>query len=309
MFDDYSIKIDYIQGIEEWKCKGETFFFGEFEINDQLQIVDGSWEFFFNTLEPHRKVYKGDYVEGRIFLLSYFDKNFESLLEREKKIQRNLNFRAIGHDEFQISSYKDGNVDGIDIVNDCSLYVESYHDGLAEGAHEEWVCEGDLGPLPYRIENYRQGKLDGLCRYFWDWFDQDGHLWSAEAIEKILQEECLPLHSTINYKDGKKDGIETIYCGWYPTERLETTSYKKGKKEGVYEQFFYGTDLVRGVKGKFKDGKKDGLWSYYDEEGNFIGTLEYEDGKLKAFENSPALIEVCDRSDYEQLIELDSNLI
>ena len=86
MFDDYSIKIDYIQGIEEWKCKGETFFFGEFEINDQLQIVDGSWEFFFNTLEPHRKVYKGDYVEGRIFLLSYFDKNFESLLEREKKI-------------------------------------------------------------------------------------------------------------------------------------------------------------------------------------------------------------------------------
>ena len=222
LFPDYSIKIDYIEGIEEWRCDGETFFFGEFEINDQLQIVEGAWEFSFNTIEPHKKVYKGDYVKGKIFLLSLYDKNFDSLLEKEKKIQNNLNFRAIGQDDFQISSYKDGNVHGVKIFTDYSLYVESYLDGIAEGAHEEWVYESDLGTLPRRIESYRQGKLDGLCRYFWDWFDHDGHLWSSEVIEKILQEECLPLIRTIDYKDGKKDGIKEIFDVRYPLESIDT---------------------------------------------------------------------------------------
>ena len=99
-----------------------------------------------------------------------------------------------------------------------------------------------------------------------------------------------------------------ILKNFYPDGQVSLIdNFKDGKQHGEYVSYHPNGKIL--LKGKFKDGKKDGLWSYYDEEGNFIGTLEYEDGKLKAFENSPALIEVCDRSDHEQLIKLDSNLI
>ena len=241
--ENISIKIDYILGIEEWKDEGKTFFLGEFQTDDQELVVSGSWKFFFNTIEAHKKVYKGDYVKGRIFFLSHDDKNYESLLSKEKENQKSLNFRSIGkqHDSFEISSFKNGKEHGITILQDgSSLWVDSYLDGIKEGPHEEWVSDGDYDiTLPHRIENFRNDKLEGLCKYFWDFCDQDGNPWPSNVVDQIFEKECLPLDRTINYKDGKKDGLVSLYQPWNFKRVSEEINYKKGKKEGTFKKFHY----------------------------------------------------------------------
>jgi hypothetical protein len=87
-YENISIKIDYILGIEEWKDEGKTFFLGEFQTDDQGSVVDGSWEFFFNTIEPHKKVYKGDYVKGKIFFSLKMIKIMNLFFQRKRKFKR-----------------------------------------------------------------------------------------------------------------------------------------------------------------------------------------------------------------------------
>ena len=286
-YENISIKIDYILGIEEWKDEDKTFFFGEFQTDDQGSVVDGSWKFFFNTIEPHKKVYKGDYVKGKIFFLSQDDKNYESLLSREKEIQKNLNFRSIGkHDSFEISSVKDRKEHGITILQDgSSLWVDSYLDGIKEGPHEEWVSNGDFDiTLPHRIENFRNDKLEGLCQYFWDFCDHDGNPWPSYVMDEIFEKECLPLERTTNYKDGKKDGLERIYIP-YIFESPSEFNYEEGHKEGAFKDWKWiispsaSEDFVY-VKGKYKDNLLEGPVVEYFKNGEIYRRSIFIKGKL-----------------------------
>jgi len=86
-----------------------------------------------------------------------------------------------------------------------------------------------------------------------------------------------------NYKDGKLDGVRTVY---YPSGKIvDETIYKNGLKEGVYKKYseqgivlensFFKNNEYEGeaiykdsndqviVKGKFKNGKKVGKWQFF----------------------------------------------
>ena len=233
-YENISIKIDYILGIEEWKDEGKTFFLGEFQTDDQGSVVDGSWEFFFNTIEPHKKVYKGDYVKGKIFFLSQDDKNYESLLSKEKEIQKNLNFRSIGkHDSFEISSFKDRKEHGIIIFQDgSSLWVDSYLDGIKEGSHEEWVSNGDFDiTLPHTIENFRNDKLEGLCQYFWDFCDHDGNPWPSYVMDEIFEKEMSSFRTQSLTTRMEKRMVLKGFTSLIFLKVLQNLITKKGKKK------------------------------------------------------------------------------
>ena len=54
-------------------------------------------------------------------------------------------------------------------------------------------------------------------------------------------------------------------------------NFKDGKQDGLWMQFWNNGELQ--MKANFKDGK--GLAEFFDEEGNFVGTQEYENGVLQ----------------------------
>jgi len=80
----------------------------------------------------------------------------------------------------------------------------------------------------------------------------------------------------VNYKYGKKDGLDTL---WFENgQKLVEENYRNGKEEGLHTQWF-GNGQKR-MEWDFKNGKREGLWIYWDKEGNVTETETYKDGEL-----------------------------
>lgn len=102
------------------------------------------------------------------------------------------------------------------------------------------------------------------------------------------------------YKNGEKHGISKTF---YPTgELFEKTEWKNGEQEGNYEVFFKNGKPY--MQCKYSNGKRNGLclsyfkngrvemeawyidnlrndeWKFYNEEGEFLYSLKYNQGKL-----------------------------
>ncbi|WP_286971393.1 toxin-antitoxin system YwqK family antitoxin [Flavobacterium sp. UBA4854] len=101
-----------------------------------------------------------------------------------------------------------------------------------------------------------------------------------------------------NYKNGKLDGLKTIY---YPNAQIaEEMMYKNGLKEGAYKKMgvdgtlleesnfkdneyngdavFYDSDKSVASKGKFVNGKKAGMWQFY-QKGKLVKEVNMSDPK------------------------------
>lgn len=101
-----------------------------------------------------------------------------------------------------------------------------------------------------------------------------------------------------NYKNGKLEGLKTIY---YPNAQVaEEMMYKNGLKEGAYKKMgvdgtlleesnfkdneyngdavFYDSDKSVASKGKFVNGKKAGMWQFY-QKGKLVKEVNMSDPK------------------------------
>ncbi|WP_343589684.1 hypothetical protein [Flavobacterium sp.] len=101
-----------------------------------------------------------------------------------------------------------------------------------------------------------------------------------------------------NYKNGKLEGLKTIY---YPNAQIaEEMMYKNGLKEGAYKKMgvdgtlleesnfkddeyngdavFYDSDKSVASKGKFVNGKKAGMWQFY-QKGKLVKEVNMSDPK------------------------------
>ena len=78
-----------------------------------------------------------------------------------------------------------------------------------------------------------------------------------------------------HYKDGKKDGLDTL---WYENgQKGGEEHYKKGKREGSWT--VWDKNGQKRLEWNFKDGKKDGLLTLWDKEGTVIRTETYKNGE------------------------------
>ena len=99
------------------------------------------------------------------------------------------------------------------------------------------------------IENYKNGKLEGLRTVFY-------------PSTKIAEET--------NYSNGKKNGLYKKYSE-KDAVVLEESNYKNGEYDGLA---IYRDPLGNIVaQGKYVNGKKKGIWQFY------------ENGKLVSEEN------------------------
>lgn len=104
-----------------------------------------------------------------------------------------------------------------------------------------------------------------------------------EGRWKYYHKASKSLMTLENYKNGKLDGVRTVY---YPSGKaVDETIYKNGLKEGVYKKYsekgivlelsFFKNNEYEGeavykdpndlviAKGKFKNGKKIGKWQFF----------------------------------------------
>ena len=79
-----------------------------------------------------------------------------------------------------------------------------------------------------------------------------------------------------NYKDGKTDGLTTV---WFENGQLEgKVNYKDGKTDGLSKFWFENGQLKGEIN--FKDGKEDGLKKRWDINGHLEDESNYKDGEL-----------------------------
>ena len=62
------------------------------------------------------------------------------------------------------------------------------------------------------------------------------------------------------YKDGKKDGLHTL---WNENGQITCKeTYKDGKRDGLHIKWYYNGQ--KAMECDYKDGKPDGVWTFWD---------------------------------------------
>ena len=132
---------------------------------------------------------------------------------------------------------------------------------------------------------------------------------AREGEWKYYHKASKVLMAVENYKNGKLEGLKTVY---YPNAQVaEEMTYKNGLKEGPYKKIgqdgtlleesnfvnneyngaavFYDSDKSVASKGKFINGKKAGIWQFY-QKGKLVKEVNMSDPKNtnKAAEKGPA---------------------
>lgn len=80
-----------------------------------------------------------------------------------------------------------------------------------------------------------------------------------------------------NFKDGKREGLWTVWQDNAYGEKRSEGNYKDGQKEGLWTEW---DDNVYGQKseGNYKDGEREGLWTVWHSNGNKEGEGNYKNG-------------------------------
>jgi antitoxin component YwqK of YwqJK toxin-antitoxin module len=153
----------------------------------------------------------------------------------------------------ELSEFKAGVPDGIRIQFDESGYISidaNYKNGKLEGRRTEYR----YGSVKRQIENYSGGVLNGNKKVFYE--------------SGTLQEDG-------SYKNGKRDGL----VKWYTQEEKPSIefTYKMGIIEGPAKTYFASGKIQ--TEGNYKNDNESGEWKEYDEDGNIIKTVLYDNGK------------------------------
>ena len=116
----------------------------------------------------------------------------------------------------------------------------------------------------YAKRAYENGQVEILVQF------KDGYV----VRKKEWRDNGTPKRGA-NYKDGKKDGLET---SWYENGQKEgETIYKHGKRDGLATEWYEdGTEASRYT---YKDGKQDGLATDWYENGQKWYEAIFKDGK------------------------------
>ncbi|MEQ9261966.1 MAG: hypothetical protein RLP14_02275 [Owenweeksia sp.] len=150
----------------------------------------------------------------------------------------------------------------------------SYQQGLPNGA---WVWYHPNGQA-WREEEFFRGEEDGLSI---EYSDSGAVIAKGNYIEGLKDGQWLVQvndHKEIgNYFDGLRNGKWVYYYnGKEETIRFEGV-YENGLASGFHTYYYQNGNVER--RGKYAGGKKEGVWDYFDEQGDRIITIEYENGE------------------------------
>ena len=160
-----------------------------------------------------------------------------------------------------------------------------------------WKFYSEGGIINQSI-TYRSGKKDGVKKSFYE----DGTIQKQEVFSQdVLTDTILKFHATgtksamipvDSLGKGKEQGTGYEYAeddervtavveyrnGYISGRERVNRKDKFNQRQGLWRYFF--PTMVAKEEGRFKNDKKNGYWKTYDEKGNLLETLKYEDGIL-----------------------------
>lgn len=162
--------------------------------------------------------------------------------------------KSASEDYLYIYSYKDGELDGLDVVYYKNNIKEIGHwkDGKQNGLFQMYTEEGIL----IDSGTFKNGERDGLTEQFYN--------------------DTGKLRVSGNYKNGVLEGEFKAY---YPSGTLQgKINYKDGEMNGEFEEYYENKNIR--LSGSYKNSLQDGEWKSYLEDGSLQTIVNYKDGEL-----------------------------
>ena len=153
-----------------------------------------------------------------------------------------------------IYSYKDGELDGLNVVYYKNNIKEIGHwkAGKQNGLFQMYTEDGIL----IDNANFKDGERDGLTEQFYN--------------------DTGKLRVSANYKNGVLEGEFKAY---YPNGNLQgEVNYVNGEMNGDFKEY-YENKKIR-LSGSYKNSLQEGEWKSYLEDGTLESIVNYKDGEL-----------------------------
>jgi antitoxin component YwqK of YwqJK toxin-antitoxin module len=209
-------------------------------------------------------------------------------------------------------------------------WISYYPDGK-EKSKGFYIDDKKSGTWTYFFNNgmteqtgkYSNGLPDGQ----WRWYYETGQILRDEFYRKGREDgfayELFPSGDTLSsgeFYNGQREGIWTFQDG----DQKLRGSFVAGEMNGTWTHFYL--DGVKSFEGNFRDGqaeglirswypdgslkwkgnceagKRTGVWNRYDQQGNLIFSITYEDGVEKKY-NGVGIYPEFFPTDYESLIQ------
>ena len=153
-----------------------------------------------------------------------------------------------------IYSYKDGELDGLNVVYYKNNIKEIGHwkAGKQNGLFQMYTEDGVL----IDNANFKDGERDGVTEQFYN--------------------DTGKLRVSANYKNGVLEGEFKAY---YPNGNLQgEVNYVNGEMNGDFKEY-HENKKIR-LSGSYKNSLQEGEWKSYLEEGTLESIINYKDGEL-----------------------------
>lgn len=227
--------------------------------------------------------------------------NISGLNENKEMI---LSFARIG---FQLTNFKDNFKTILKAEYDKDAIIDDELEKIDAEAQSD-LSSNSFENLEFKINISEDTlKTDGTYKQFY----QDGKTICFEGSISDNQLNGLwrsyyesgNLKSSVNYKDGKADGIAYFYYDDEVNTLFAEIKFLEDKIIDIYQEFYengaqkakieYDDNVANGIaefyyktgrkkmEGEYKDGKKDGKWKFYDEKENLISTEKWKNGEKK----------------------------
>lgn len=162
--------------------------------------------------------------------------------------------KSASEEYIDIYSYKDGELDGLNVVYYKNNIKEIGHwkAGKQNGLFQMYTEDGVL----IDNANFKDGERDGVTEQFYN--------------------DTGKLRVSANYKNGVLEGE---YKAYYPNGNLQgEVNYVNGEMNGDFKEYHENKKIK--LSGSYKNSLQEGEWKSYLEDGTLESIVNYKDGEL-----------------------------
>jgi antitoxin component YwqK of YwqJK toxin-antitoxin module len=177
-----------------------------------------------------------------------------------------------------------------------TVFNQSDANGIKQGYWKRTMTDNDKTYL-YAIENYKNGKRNGLCTYFFPNGKKETESYyrndTLDGLSKVYRSYG-GLRYEENFKDGKTHGFKKYYT--VDGDLSEEQEYAYGVQTGIYRLYskskrivvesFYINGIENGTRKVYTDNDKHEIIREFDFKNDIkIAARYYKRGKIIRVEN------------------------
>ncbi|WP_343632923.1 hypothetical protein [Fluviicola sp.] len=169
-------------------------------------------------------------------------------------------------DTMYVAYYKAGKLDSIftRYGHDGILYTTTFQDGLEHGTRIYRIPSGLLKDTVYRVENFKNGKLDGQAIQYYqkgkESSDSDPGYHTSKIASDIPAADSGKWFKSYQLKTYKNGILNGPYSFWIDSMRYDRGNYVDGKLHGVLESSMVIKNQYIRLTGEYTRNVRTGEW-------------------------------------------------